>query len=68
VIYDALAWRAAPSDEGVDHAATFPTAVRFVEFAGDYMALEPALGAAEGDEQKADHADDAQDEHDVKET
>jgi hypothetical protein len=37
LIRNALAWREAPSDEGVDHAATFPETVRFVEYVGDVM-------------------------------
>jgi hypothetical protein len=59
LIHNAWSWRIAPSDEGVDHAATFAETVRFVHFAGDYMALEAPLGAADGDEQEADHPDDA---------
>ncbi len=67
LIQDALAWRVAPSDRGVDHAATFPMTVRFVEFAGDYMALYSTLGAAERDQQKTDGSNDAQDKHDIEE-
>ena len=59
LIHNAWSWRVAPSDEGVDHAATFAETVRFVHFAGDYMELEAPLGAADGDEQEADNPDDA---------
>jgi predicted nucleotidyltransferase len=50
LIRNAWSWRVAPSDEGVDHAATFAETVRFVHFAGDFMELEAPLGAADGDE------------------
>jgi hypothetical protein len=70
LIEDALAWRVAPSDDGVDHAATFPLAEQFVAFTGDTLlsaqSLEPPLRAAHGDKQEADDADNAQDKHDVK--
>ncbi|HEV8637307.1 MAG TPA: aminoglycoside adenylyltransferase domain-containing protein [Chloroflexota bacterium] len=33
LIGNAVAWREAPEDEAVDHAATYPETVRFVEFA-----------------------------------
>ena len=32
LIEQALAWRVSPSDEGVDHDATFPATVQFVDF------------------------------------
>jgi hypothetical protein len=71
LIENALAWRVAPNDEGVDHAATFPAAVRFVAFTGDTLraagGLESPLHTAYGDEQEANEADDAYDKHDVKE-
>jgi hypothetical protein len=59
LIREAWSWRVAPSDEGVDHAATFAETVRFVHFAGDYMGLKGSPGAADGDEEKADDPDNA---------
>lgn len=38
VIHDAVAWRVAPTDDGVDHAATFDATVRFVNYVADQMA------------------------------
>ncbi len=41
LIHSALRWRDAPSDEGVDHAATFAETVRFVEFVSDLINTPP---------------------------
>ncbi len=68
LIHDAWSWRVAPTDDGVDHAATFAKTVRFVNFTADYVGSEGPLRAADGDEQKADHADDANHKHDVEKT
>ncbi len=68
LIHDAWSWRVAPSDDGVDHAATFAETVRFVNFTADYIGSEGPLRAADGDEQEADHPDDADNQHDVEKT
>jgi predicted nucleotidyltransferase len=59
LIEDAWAWRVAPHDEEVGHGAVFAATLRFVQFTGAEMGLEPALGPTEGNQQKADDPDNA---------